>query len=100
MLNIFSKIFGTTNDKEVKKYNKRALAINALEEQFKQLDDEALKAYFETLKQQVQANEKSLDAVLNESFAITREASRRVLNMRHYDVQLIGGMVLSDSRIA
>ena len=100
MLNIFSKIFGTTNDKEVKKYNKRALAINALEEQFKQLDDEALKAYFETLKQQVQANEKSLDAVLNESFAITREASRRVLNMRHYDVQLIGGMVLNDSRIA
>ncbi|MFA6788556.1 MAG: preprotein translocase subunit SecA [Arcobacteraceae bacterium] len=100
MLNIFSKIFGTTNDKEVKKYNKRALLINELEEQFKQLDDEALKAYFETLKQQVQANEKSLDAVLNESFAITREASRRVLNMRHYDVQLIGGMVLNDSRIA
>jgi preprotein translocase subunit SecA len=100
MLNIFSKIFGTTNDKEVKKYNKRALLINALEEQFKALDDEALKAYFETLKQQVQANEKTLDAVLNESFAITREASRRVLNMRHYDVQLIGGMVLNDGRIA
>lgn len=100
MLNIFSKIFGTTNDKEVKKYNKRALAINALEEEFKQLDDEALKAYFEGLKQQVQSNEKTLDAVLNESFAITREASRRVLNMRHYDVQLIGGMVLNDGRIA
>lgn len=100
MLNIFSKIFGTSNDKEVKKYNKRALLINALEEQFKALDDEALKAYFETLKQQVQANEKSIDAVLNESFAITRESSRRVLNMRHYDVQLIGGMVLNDGRIA
>jgi preprotein translocase subunit SecA len=100
MLNIFSKIFGTTNDREVKKYNKRALDINALEEQFKQLDDEALKAYFETLKQQVQTHEKTLDAVLNESFAITREASRRVLNMRHYDVQLIGGMVLNDGRIA
>lgn len=100
MLNIFSKIFGTSNDKEVKKYNKRALLINALEEQFKAMDDEALKAYFETLKQQVQANEKSIDAVLNESFAITREASRRVLNMRHYDVQLIGGMVLNDGRIA
>ncbi|MFA7571183.1 MAG: preprotein translocase subunit SecA [Sulfurimonadaceae bacterium] len=100
MLNIFSKIFGTSNDKEVKKYNKRALLINALEEQFKAMDDEALKAYFETLKQQVQANKKSIDAVLNESFAITREASRRVLNMRHYDVQLIGGMVLNDGRIA
>ncbi len=100
MLNIFSKIFATTNDKEVKKYNKRALAINALEEQFKQLDDEALKAYFEDLKKQVQSNEKTLDAVLNESFAITREASRRVLNMRHYDVQLIGGMVFNDGRIA
>ncbi len=100
MLNIFSKIFGTSNDKEVKKYNKRALAINALEEKFKALDDEALKAYFEELKKQVQANEITLDAVLNESFAITREASSRVLNMRHYDVQLIGGMVLNDSRIA
>lgn len=100
MLNIFSKIFGTSNDKEVKKYNKRALLINALEEQFKAMDDEALKAYFETLKQQVQANEKTIDAVLNESFAITREASRRALNMRHYDVQLIGGMVLNDGRIA
>jgi preprotein translocase subunit SecA len=100
MLNIFSKFFGTSNDREVKKYNKRALAINALEEQFKQLDDEALKAYFNELKQHVQANEKTLDDVLNESFAITREASRRVLNMRHYDVQLIGGMVLNDGRIA
>ncbi|MFA7083694.1 MAG: preprotein translocase subunit SecA [Arcobacteraceae bacterium] len=100
MLNIFSKIFGTSNDKEIKKYNKRALAINELEALFKELDDEALKAYFETLKQQVQANEKSLDDVLNESFAITREASVRALNMRHYDVQLIGGMVLTDGRIA
>lgn len=100
MLNIFSKIFGTTNDREVKRYKKRADAINALEEQFKQLDDEALKAYFDELKSQVQAEEKTLDDVLNESFAITREASRRILNMRHYDVQLTGGMVLNDGRIA
>ncbi|RXJ60221.1 preprotein translocase subunit SecA [Candidatus Marinarcus aquaticus] len=100
MLNIFSKIFGTTNDREVKRYAKRAEAINALEEQFKVMDDEALKNYFNELKTQVQANEKTLDDVLNESFAITREASRRTLNMRHYDVQLIGGMVLNDGRIA
>lgn len=100
MLNIFSKIFGTTNDREVKRYAKRAEAINALEEQFKAMDDEALKSYFNDLKTQVQANEKTLDDVLNESFAITREASRRTLNMRHYDVQLIGGMVLNDGRIA
>ncbi|WP_419769781.1 MAG: preprotein translocase subunit SecA [Candidatus Marinarcus sp.] len=100
MLNIFSKIFGSTNDKEVKKYNKRAMAINALEAQFENLSDEELKEYFQTLKQEVQENKRSLNDVLNESFAITREASRRTLNMRHFDVQLVGGMVLHDGRIA
>jgi preprotein translocase subunit SecA len=100
MLNIFSKIFGTRNDKEVKKYRKRIALINALEEQYKSLSDEELKARFEELKAQVQANEKTLDEVLSDSFAITREASVRTLGMRHYDVQLIGGMVLHDGRIA
>jgi len=100
MLNIFSKIFGTRNDKEVKKYKKRVALINALEEQYKSLSDEELKQRFNELKSQVQNNEKTLDEVLNDSFAITREASSRILNMRHYDVQLIGGMVLHDGRIA
>jgi len=100
MLNIFSKIFGTRNDKEVKKYKKRAMLINALEDSYKNLSDDELKQKFNELKQQVQDKQKTLDEVLNDSFAITREASIRTLKMRHYDVQLIGGMVLNDGRIA
>lgn len=100
MLNIFSKIFGTRNDKEVKKYKKRAMLINTLEDSYKNLSDDELKEKFNELKQQVQDKQKTLDEVLNDSFAITREASIRTLKMRHYDVQLIGGMVLHDGRIA
>jgi len=100
MLNIFSKIFGTRNDKEVKKYRKRAQLVNALEEAYASMSDEELKARFDELKQEVQNNTKTLDEVLNDSFAITREASKRTLNMRHYDVQLVGGMVLHEGRIA
>lgn len=97
--NIFSKIFGTKNDRIVKTYAKRAKEINALEEKYEKLSDDELKASFNTLKDEV-ANGKSLDEVLNDTFAITREASKRVLNMRHFDVQLIGGMVLHDGNIA
>jgi len=100
MINIISKIFGTRNDKEVKKYNKRALIISALEESFSSLTDEELQANFNQLKKEVQDKTKTLDDVLNESFAITREASKRILGMRHYDVQLVGGLVLHDGRIA
>ncbi|MGB3751116.1 MAG: preprotein translocase subunit SecA, partial [Arcobacteraceae bacterium] len=100
MIKIFSKIFGTQNDKEVKKYNKRALVINTLEESFSSLTDEELQENFNKLKKEVQDKTKTLDDVLNESFAITREASKRVLGMRHYDVQLVGGLVLHDGRIA
>lgn len=97
--NIFSKIFGTKNDRIVKTYAKRAKEINALEKKYEKLSDDELKASFNTLKDEV-ANGKSLDEVLNDTFAITREASKRVLNMRHFDVQLIGGMVLHDGNIA
>ena len=97
--NIFSKIFGTKNDRIVKTYAKRAKEINALEEKYEKLSDDELKASFNALKEEV-ANGKSLDEVLNDTFAITREASKRVLNMRHFDVQLIGGMVLHDGNIA
>lgn len=100
MLNVFSKIFGTRNDREVKKYRKKADAITALESQYTNLSDEELKDKFNKLKELVQKGEKTLDDVLFQSFAITREASRRVLNMRPYDVQLIGGMVLHEGRIA
>ena len=100
MLNVFSKIFGTKNDKEVKQYKKRADIINSLESTYESLSDEELQNSFNTLKEQVQNDEKSLNDVLNDSFAITREASKRALNMRPYDVQLIGAMVLHDGRIA
>lgn len=100
MLNIFSKIFGTKNDKEIKRYQKRASEIDTLEAKYEAMGDEELKSAFDALKNQVQNEEKTLDDVLNDSFAITREASKRTLGLRHYDVQLIGGMVLNDGRIA
>ena len=94
------KVFGTSNDRELKKYNKRIKIINALESKYEVLSDDELKAAFNELKNSVLNDELSLDAALNDSFAITREASKRVLNMRHFDVQLIGGMVLHEGRIA
>ena len=100
MLNVFSKIFGTRNDREVKQYRKRAEEITALESNYENLSDEELKNEFNKLKELVQKEEKSLDDVLPQSFAITREASKRALNMRPYDVQLVGAMVLHDGRIA
>jgi len=101
MLQAFmGKVFGTANDRELKKYLKKVKKINALEEKYESLSDEELQAAFEELKQSVLNEEKSLDDVLFDSFAITREASKRVLGMRHFDVQLIGGMVLHDGRIA
>ena len=100
MINIFSSIFGTSNDREVKKYRKKAEAITALESKYEAMSDEELQNAFNELKAAIQNEEKSLDDVLNDSFAITREASKRTLKMRHYDVQLVGGMVLNEGRIA
>jgi len=97
---LVGKIFGTKNDREVKKYRKNVAAINAREPHFSAMDDDALKSAFAALKEAVQNGTKTLDDVLVDSFAITREASKRVLGMRHFDVQLIGGMVLHEGRIA
>lgn len=96
----FGKIFGTKNDREIKKYLKRVSEINSREAHFAAMSDEELQNSFAALKSKVQNNEKTLDDVLVDSFAITREASKRVLGMRHFDVQLIGGMVLHEGRIA
>jgi preprotein translocase subunit SecA len=93
-------IFGSKNDRIVKSYLKRAQKINKLEDHYKQLSDDELKNAFSALKDAVQSGDKILDDVLNDSFAITREASVRVLGMRHHDVQLVGGMVLHDNSIA
>ncbi|NQY54058.1 MAG: preprotein translocase subunit SecA [Campylobacteraceae bacterium] len=100
MLNIFSKIFGTKNDKEVKRYLKKIEIINALEEKYKILNDDELQKAFENIRNDVLTDKKTLNDVIYDSFAITREASKRTLNMRHHDVQLVGGLVLHDGRIA
>ena len=100
MIKSILKIFGTKNDKIVKNYLKRVKAVNALESHYESLDDEALKEAFNALKNAVRDGVKTLDDVLNDSFAITREVSKRTLGLRHYDVQMVGGMVLHDGNIA
>jgi preprotein translocase subunit SecA len=97
---LLGKIFGTKNDHEIKKYLKRVNQINDLESHYLKLSDSELQEAFAALKEAVRSGTKTLDAVLVDSFAITREASKRVLGMRHFDVQLIGGMVLHEGRIA
>jgi len=97
---VFRKIFGTKNDREVKKYIKRVAQINALEPTYEKMSDNELKIKFNELKAQVVEEKVTLDQILNDVFAIVREASKRVLKMRHFDVQLIGGMVLNEGRIA
>ena len=97
---VFRKIFGTKNDREVKKYIKRVAQINALEPTYEKMSDDELKIKFNELKAQVVEEKVTLDQILNDVFAIVRESSKRVLKMRHFDVQLIGGMVLNEGRIA
>lgn len=97
---VFRKIFGTKNDREVKKYIKRVAQINALEPTYEKMSDDELKIKFNELKAQVVEEKVTIDQILNDVFALVREASKRVLKMRHFDVQLIGGMVLNEGRIA
>ncbi len=102
---IIGKIIGTRNDRWIKQYKKQVLTINALEPTYEKMSDDELQNAFEELKKRVRSTEKGLQEktlleILPESFAITREASKRILKMRHFDVQLIGGMVLNDGKIA
>lgn len=99
-LNLIKSIFGTKNDREVKKYFKRVERINALENKYQAMSDDELKAEFALLKEGIISGELDMDGILSEIFAIVRETSKRVLNMRHFDVQLIGGMVLHEGKIA
>lgn len=100
MLKIIKSIFGTKNDREIKKYFKRVNEINFLESKYEKLSDEELKSEFAKLQDKVLNKHLSLDNALVDVFAIVREVSKRVLNMRHFDVQLIGGMVLHEGKIA
>ncbi|USG65304.1 accessory Sec system translocase SecA2 [Brevibacillus ruminantium] len=99
MLGLVKKIFGDSNEREVKKMFKRVEKINALEPTVAALTDEQLREKTEEFKNRLAKGE-SLEDILNEAFAVVREASKRVLGMRHFDVQLIGGMVLQEGRIA
>ncbi|PTB20797.1 preprotein translocase subunit SecA [Trinickia symbiotica] len=93
------KIFGSRNQRLIKQYLKTVAVINSLEPQIEQLTDEQLRAKTDEFRQRVASGE-SLDKLLPEAFAVCREASRRVLKMRHFDVQLIGGMALHYGKIA
>ena len=96
---LLKKIFGSRNDRLVRKYAQTVKRINALEPEFEKLSDDELRAKTDEFKQRVAGGE-SLDALLPEAFAVVREAGKRVHGMRHFDVQMIGGMVLHDGKIA
>jgi preprotein translocase subunit SecA len=95
---LLTSIFGSRNDRLLKQYRAVVQQINTLEPKFEQLDDSALKAKTEEFKQRVAKGE-SLDDLLPEAFAVVREGSKRALKMRHFDVQLIGGMALHNGKI-
>src|SRR5882672_5592325 len=96
---ILTKVIGTQNEREIKRLRPRVAEISALEPQIQPLTDEQLRGKTAEFKARVAGGE-SLSDVLPEAFAVVREAGRRVLNMRHFDVQLIGGMVLNSGKIA
>ena len=99
MPNILTNVFGSRNERVVKQLSKAVARINALEPEMQKLDDVALRGKTAEFKQRI-ADGESLDKILPEAFAVVREASRRVIGMRHYDVQMIGGMVLHQGKIA
>jgi preprotein translocase subunit SecA len=96
---LFKKLFGSRNERLVKQYAQKVQQINALEPEMQALSDDALRAKTEEFKQRYVKGE-SLEKLLPEAFAVVREGSRRALGMRHFDVQLIGGMVLNSGKIA
>ena len=97
--NIFKSIFGSRNQRLLKKYTKLVDKINFLEPEMEKLSLEALALKTPEFKNRFQAGE-TLDALLPEAFAVVRETSKRILKMRHFDVQLIGGMVLHEGNIS
>jgi preprotein translocase subunit SecA len=96
---LLKKLFGSKNEREVKRMLKAVQAVNALEEQMLSLSDEQLRSKTEEFKARLEKGE-TLDQILPEAFAVCREAGKRVMGMRHFDVQLIGGMTLHEGRIA
>ena len=99
ILNVVKKVFGSRNDRLVKKHRKAVAQINALEPEFQALTDEQLTAKTQEFRDRLSKGE-TIEQLLPEAFATVREAGRRVFDMRHFDVQLIGGMVLHNGKIA
>ena len=99
LTNIITKIVGSRNDRILKKLHKVVQQVNQLEADFEALSDAELKAKTVDFQQRLAAGE-SLDSILAEAFAVVREGSKRVFGMRHFDVQLLGGMVLNNNQIA
>ena len=97
-MGLLKAIFGTKNDREVKRMRKTVAKINSLEPEYEKLSDEELRGKTEEFKKRL-TNGETLDDILVEAFAVVREGSKRVLRMRHYDVQLIGGIVLHEGKI-
>lgn len=96
---LLTKIFGSRNDRLIRQYRRQCVAVNKLEDSIKALSDEQLKAKTQEFRDRLQ-NGETLESLMPEAFAVVREASVRVLGMRHFDVQLIGAMVLNDAKIA
>src|SRR5690606_28834633 len=94
-----TKIFGSRNERTLKRMYRVVEKINALEPSIASLSDDQLRAKTEEFRQRLSAGE-TVNELLPEAFAVVREAGKRVLNMRHFDVQLIGGMVLHEGKIA
>ena len=97
--NVLTKLFGSRNDRLLKQYRKQAARITALESQFEQLSDDELRAKTQEFRDR-HAGGETLDKLLTEAFAVVREGSKRVMKMRHFDVQLVGGIALHEGKIA
>ena len=98
--NLLKKIFGSRNDRLIKQYAQTVRTINGLEARFSAMTDAELRAQTDELRKRIRDGATTLDALLPEAFAVVREAGKRTLGMRHFDAQLIGGMVLHNGKIA
>src|SRR5437667_5939860 len=96
---IARKLFGSSNERRIKSYTPRVAENNAMEKELEALSDEALRARTDAFKKQV-ADGAALDDILAPAFATCREAAKRTLGQRHFDVQMVGGMILHEGRIA
>ena len=97
--NFLTKIFGSRNDRLLKQYRKVVARINSMEPEYEKLSDDALRAKTQEFKDRVAKGE-SLDSILPEAFAVVREGSKRIMKMRHFDVQMLGGMALHHGKIS